>query len=569
MSVEVAPEASATQPPLDGWRAGVQDALASIAPALAEVLLKAQGKSVPAGDEAKMDAAGPLFQAAQAASLAVVNDPYAAMVNNIIPGGSGGVANRNNQMGWALLAQSARIPMIAAIHKVLLDQISEFCTVSDNDYAPGYKVRLRNRRQAGTPASARMCRKFETFISQLGYVSDRRQLLVRRSFRDFTVAVWRDSLTFDQATFETVPTAGLDRDSQRPGLLRWIDASSIRLSEQALSPYGLPDDDFTTPRYLQVINGQAVAEFDPTQLFFGVRNPSTSVYQCGYGISELELMLNVMAAWVNAFSRNARYFEQGFGGRGFLVAKDGESTINPTQMNGLKADIQNFLTGVQGSHRIGILQTPMDFITLGNEVQDRQWGEWSDLQVKLACALYGVEPASINHVFGNQGQASAMGSVRTAEREDTTRKRGLIPKVRTWFDWLDRAVIQQYDADFELVPTGIETDEAGSLELAAKRLAFSTFNEVRRTYDLPDREDGDVIGSSVGLQAAQLVAAADAEPDEGAEPLDLGSLFGGVDSAERSSAEVEDAGQAPQDEGMPLQASWRGATRPVRIRFDL
>lgn len=578
-----------TQP--EGWRAGFQDALSAVGPALAEFLIKAQGKPVPDSNEAKADAAGPMLEVAQQAygtawddlrkasqsptfreaestSTAVVNDPYAAMLNTLIPGGVGGITNRNSQVGWALLARTARTPLIAAIQKVLLDQLSEFCSVSDNDYQPGFKVRLRNRRQAGTPVSARMCRKFETFISQLGYVSDRRQLLTRPSFRDFTVAVWRDSLTYDQATIETIPTVSLDADGPRPGRLRWTDASTIRLSEQALNPYGLPDDDYTTPRYVQVVNGQPVAEFNPQQMYFGVRNATTSIYQCGYGISEIEMMMSVIAAWINAFARNAKYFDQGFGGRGFLVNKS-EEVINPQQMNNLKSDLQAFLTGVQGSHRIGILQTPMDFLTLGNEVQDRQWGDWSDLQVKLACALYGVEPASINHVFGNQGQSSAMGSVRTSEREDTTRKRGLLPKVRTWFDWLNRAVIWQYDADFEIVPTGIETDEAGALELSTKRLAFSTFNEVRATYDLPAREDGDVIGSTVGLQAAQMIAAKEAEPDEPAEALDIGSLFGGEDIAGRSSAEVEDAGQAPRDDGLPLQASRRSVAGPLRLRFDL
>lgn len=546
------------------------DAISALAPTLAGVMLKAQGKPEPTRDADKVDAAGPMFQAAHAASLAVVNDPYAAIMNNINPGGGGMVGAPGNAISWSVLKRASQTPLISSIKKVLLDQISEFCYPSESDYAPGFKVRLRNRRQAGTPASARMCRKLETFISQLGYVNDRRELLVRKSFRDFTVAFMDDSLTFDQATAEVIPTDALNAEAQRPGRLRLTDASTIRLSEHALGTYGLPDDDWWTPRYVQIINGLPVAEFDATQMIFGVRNVSTSIYQCGYGISEVEMLTVIITAWLNAFSRNSKYFEQGFGGRGFLQMKSGaeDTAMSPQQMNNFKADVQAFLTGTQGSHRLGILQTPMEFLGLGNEVQDQQWSAWQDLQVKIGCAVYGVEPASINHVFGNQGQSSAMGTVKTSEREDTTRKRGLIPKVRWYFGLLDRAIIQQYDADFELVPTGIETDEAGSLELATKRLAFSTFNEVRASYDLPARPDGDVIGSTVGLQAAQMLAAQESEPDEPAEVLDLGSLFGGAEDAERSTAEAADAGQAMRDEEMPLQASRRGAGLLSRRMFE-
>lgn len=566
MSTEPTP---ADESPIDAvqkaWRSGMSEAISALAPTLAEVFIKSQGKSAPKGDDAKIDAAGPLFQEAHATSLAVVNDPYAALVNSVIPGGSAGMVGApGNMLSWAVLKQAARTPLVSAIHHVLLDQISEFCRPSESDYTPGFKVRLRNRRQAGTRASARMCRKFETFISQLGYVSDRRELLTRMTFRNFAVAFMRDSLTYDQACFETTPTVALNAEAQRPGRLRLVDASTIRLSEQAMGAYSLPDDDFTTPRYLQIINGQPVAEFDATQLFFGVRNASTSIYQCGYGISEIEMMMVIITAWLNAFARNNKYFDQGFNGRGFLNIKSDEP-VNPQQMNALKADIQAFMTGTQGAHRLGILQMPMEFLQIGNDVQDQQWGAWTDLQAKLACAIYGVEPASLNMVFGNQGQSSAMGTVRSGEREDTTRKRGLIPKVQWFFGALDSTVIQQYDADFELVPTGVETDEAGSLELATKKLAFYSFNEVRALYDLPPREDGDVIGSTVGIQSAQMVAAKEAEPDEPAEVLDVGALFGGAEDADRSTAEVEDAGQAMRDDGVPLQASRRGAVGVTRL----
>jgi hypothetical protein len=542
----------------EAFSAGVREAFNLVGPMLAEHLLKADGKPVPKGDAAKVDAAGSLFSIAEAATLAVANDPYSSMMSGLTQGGIG--ALRPSLLGWNTLARMAATPLMAAIIKVLLDQISEFTRPSDDDYSPGFRVRLRNRRQGGTPASAAMCRELERFVMQTGTVRDRRELLTRVTFTDLTGACMRDSLVYDQSCIETIIGA-----SERPARFKMVDASTIRLSQQALSPYGLPDDDYTTPRYVQVIREEPVAEFAPTELYFGVRNRLTSIYQCGYGVSELEMLITIITAWLNAFNRNDRYFKQGFGGRGFMVNKGADITHNQ-QLTAMKSQMQDMLVGVDGSHRIGLLQGDFEFMTLGNDVQDQQWSEWQNLQVKIACALYGVEPASINHLFGNQGQSSAMGTARQSEREDTTRKRGLIPKVRAWMGWVDTAIIQQIDDDFELVPTGIQTDEAGTLELDAKRLVFSTFNEVRARYDLPSRPDGDVIGSSVGIQAAQMAQAEDAAPDEEAETLDVGSLFGDATPDDRSPAEADDAGQGDHveiDEG-PLQASRRSVASRVR-----
>jgi hypothetical protein len=55
------------------------------------------------------------------------------------------------------------------------------------------------------------------------------------------------------------------------------------------------------------------------------------------------------------------------------------------------------------------------------------------------------------------------------------------------------------------------------------------------------------------------------QPDEPAEVLDVGSLFGGAEDADRSTAEVEDAGQAMRDDDVPLQASRRGAVGVTRL----
>lgn len=542
----------------------MRDAIAALAPVLADALIKSEGRKPPRNPQDKVDAAPAVFHQAINASLAVANDP--AMAQMQLVGGLGDVA-RPFSVGWRTLKWMRRTPLIAAVVKVLKDQVSEFTRPSDSAYQPGFMVRLRDRRQSGSRAAAQMCRNLESLIANCGMIRDPREFTTRQTFTALVSSAFDDSLTYDQMCIEVVNgSRRFGQSASYPELFKAVDASTIRLSADALMPYGLPADDFTTPRYVQVVDGQPVAQFDSTQMIFGVRNPSSDIYGCGYGTSELEYLVRILTAWLNAFARNDTYFKQGFTGRGFLIDRNNEYPMTEQQRTALVSEMRELMVGVQGSHRLGFLQGDLEFLNVGNDTQDQQWGNWSDLQVKLVCAMYGVEPASINHLFGNQGQASSMNSGDQAAREDSTRQRGLVPKVRWLFERLDRHIVCQIDPDFELVPTGIRTDEATDLDEDVKRLAFYTLNEVRARHDLPARPDGDIIGSTIGVQSAQMVEARESQPDEAAEPLDLGALFAGAEADDRPD-EVEDAGQAPREDA-PLQASRRGATMSRRLYWE-
>ncbi|MCA9546029.1 MAG: hypothetical protein KC613_16610, partial [Myxococcales bacterium] len=197
----------------------------------------------------------------------------------------------------------------------------------------------------------------------------------------------------------------------------------------------------------------------------------------------------------------------------------------------------------------------------GNEATDAQWTNFADMCLKLLCALYGVEPASINFLYGNTGQSGAMGSADSQAREASTRTRAVIPKVKSVFGWLDRCLIEQIDADFVIEPTGVHTDESGDYKRASEFMAAgATFNEARAKLGLPPRDDGDFIGSNTGLQAAGMMMGDDMGGDvDQAEPLDAGDLMMAEDD-ERSVGAADDAGQGVQDG--PLRASMR----PVRRR---
>lgn len=534
----------------DAIRAAVETGVRAVADELA--------RSV--SPEARLSKSERVFEAAEREAIAIATNP-----NLWMTGGSQEHVHRPSHMDWHTLKRMSNSPLIAAIHQTRLGQLAEFCRPQDNRYLPGFRVAMRSRRASPTPAALRMMDDIERWIVQCGVVTDTRQLMRRPTFVQFTQAVMRDSLTFDQGCAEIIPTRGsrLARDGARtPGRLQWVDGETIRVSQAAATPQGLPEDDFETPTHVQVIDERVVAEFAPWRLMFGVRNPTTSIDGAGYGVSEQEMLVRILTAWLQVFDRNARYFTQGFNAKGFLNIKGGEGgKVSDSQIQQFRRELMLLASGVTGAHRLPIISSDgIEYIGLGNDVQDAQWGGFSDQQVKIACAIHRMDPTEINHIYGNTGQASSMGSASASERIEESRARGLVPLVSAWFTWLNRWVVYQIDPDFELLPTGTQTrDEKDELDLDAKRVStIMTVNEARARWDLPPDPHGDVILSPVYIQA---MAQAPADGDDGgeAEPLDVGDLFGQEDEASADAG--ADAGQETGDvveTPQPLQASMAG-----------
>lgn len=539
-------------------------AVAAVSGALADAVL---GPRQPGETDAerleKAQARAPqLFSDAKGAILGAVNNPspwgatQASWMSNQRPSG----------VDWTTLQRMSMTTVVAPILQVQLAEIGKFFTPSDNPYEPGFRVRLRDKKAVESRAAREMADKLTRYMMQLGVQRDPRESLVRPSFQAFGVKLARDSLTYDWAAIETIRprAARYSKHAVPPVNFRALDARTIRLTEQAMDPQGIRFDDFKTPIYVQVSPDTLgpLAQFTPEQMFVGVRNPVTWMDQYGYGLSELEMSIGALTGWLNAFARNSKYFEQGFSARGILVA-EGEAggKLNPQAVAAFKSDLQALATGVNGSHRVPFVEAAkLNFLTLGNEATDAQWTNFADMCLKLLCALYGVEPASINFLYGNTGQSGAMGSADSQAREASTRTRAVIPKVKSIFGWLDRCIIEQIDADFVVEPTGVHTDESGDYKRASEFMqAGATFNEARAKLGLPPRDDGDFIGSNTGLQAAGMMMGDDMGGDvDQAEPLDAGDLMMAEDD-ERSVGAADDAGQG-ESEG-PLRASMRAVRR--------
>lgn len=506
---------------MNDWQAPLAEGIAGFLGDLAKA-----GKSSlePADDAPARGGDQRVFGPAARAPDSLLFDPYSWY------SGSQEFHTRPLSLDWNTMRRMSAAPPISAIIKRRCEDAVDFTQPEENPYLPGFKVRMRSRKQAPSRAALRMIEELERFVLQGGVVEDMRQIQVRDDFPGFMKKVVRDSLTYDQLCFEVVPSK-LARfgGGFRPARFVAAPAHTMRIANVSQDGHALPDDDFDTPRYVQVYDEVVINEYRPSEMCFGVRNPRTDLEFCGYGYSELEMLTTIVTAWLNAFEYNRRFFSQGAGIPGILNLKG--QAVNEKIMRAFKRELQMLATGSANAHRMPVTSAEgMEFINLHSTNREMEFSAWMDLLTKLACALYSMDPAEIGFNFGNSGQSSSMDTADQVGKIAESRERGLKPLIRFVFSQLNRFVIWQIDPDFEIVAQGLRSNsEAADLDLDKKRAeTYMTVDEIRARQDHPPVPDGKgaVILNPTWLQFSQAAAAEQGQDGPETPPMDAGGLFG-------------------------------------------
>jgi hypothetical protein len=210
---------------------------------------------------------------------------------------------------------SNQLAVVAAIINTRIAQIAAFSQPYRTTKSLGFIVRHKDPEHPTTASEKRFIKQLEEFVSSCGEPGRQNPYTrVRRpNFEQFIKMIVRDSLTYDQTSFEIVP-----RKNRIPFEFRAVDGATIRLASPEQSSgversyfqrnpvyenaqmqprfsglyvgqrYGQiasPDDMI---QYVQIVNGQIENVYTDSELAFGVRNPRTDIYIQGYGFGEME-----------------------------------------------------------------------------------------------------------------------------------------------------------------------------------------------------------------------------------------------------------------------------------------
>jgi len=457
-----------------------------------------------------------------------------------------------------------KTPVIQAIIQTRVNQIAAFSSPQHDRYQLGYRIKLRDNAQEPTKQDKIWMERAETLLMRTGVTNNPRG---RDSFDTFLRKIAWDTLVYDQMCFEVVPS----RDGV-PAEWYAVDAATMRLADSA-STYTNEDDDKAV-RYVQIYDGMIISEYTQEELCFAVRNPRTDIRLYGYGVSELEMLINAITSLLWAWEYNQKFFSQGSAAKGVLNFK---GAVPEKQLKAFRRHWYQMLAGIENAWRTPITNADeLQWINMQSTNRDMEYNAWMDFLIKVACSMYSMDPVEVNFKYGNTGQRSGMQEASNKEKITESKERGLRPLLRFISQQINRNIIWPMNENFEFAFVGLDAktqDDVATLN--QKRVkTHMMVDELRAEDDLPPMPDGkgEVILDPTWLQfAQQKEAAAQGMPGAGApgsqfgsgqapgeekKPGEEGKTFGDVDF-EQLLRENEEGGQQEQQKPEEANKSMR------------
>jgi hypothetical protein len=331
---------------------------------------------------------------------------------------------------------------------------------------------------------------------------------------DGALRAWvRDSLTYDLYATEIVPD-----NAGRPHHWFPIDGGSVKQASKDLRKYkdmaqNFYNIDILYPerteeaqerqkvidldpallekdayKWVQVVRGKVERAYTADELKVGIRNINTDIYNNGYGISELELLVAMVSGHLNAEFYNQAYFTQGFSAKGILHIK---AAINRRKLETVRQQWQHMLKGSRNSFQTPIFAGVEDvnWIPLTQNHNDIGFEGWMRYLITMIGCIFQIDPAEMGIHLKAEGQGGNLNSSRndTKQKTDNSKDRGLYPLLKHLETHINDNVIKAFDARFILKFTGIDGETPQlALERQEKEVKFKkTVNEIRSEDGLP------------------------------------------------------------------------------------
>lgn len=405
-------------------------------------------------------------------------------------------------LDYDVLLQMSRVPVISAIIQTRINQIAEFCTPQDSPFDAGFVI---GPREKDAEVDDELKARIASLTAWLETCGEGYKHGGAYDFESFVRMILRDSLTFDQCTFELMR----NRKGELVGFVP-VDASTIRRASVGEEERAEGRRDWSESAFVQVINQKQTAEWGADNLAFGIRRPRTWIYARGYGYPELEELIRTVTYLVNAETYNASNFVNGIHVNSILAVK---SKMSPQLFRAFRRDFYAMLSGAHQAKRTPILQLDpesneeVSSVNMSSSAEEMGYSTWMGYLTKIACAIYQIDPAELGFVFGSEGVTSSLGQGGPEQRILASRDRGLRPLLRQVQGWINRWIIHEIDPDLSLRFVGLDSEDADSKLKAdiQKVTNYMTINEVRAQNGLePLEKGGDMILSQTYIAGASL-----------------------------------------------------------------
>lgn len=382
--------------------------------------------------------------------------------------------NNNNyrtpikKVSYETLKKMARTPVIRTVIGTRVDQIAGFAEPTNNDQEKGWTIRrkrlLFDEDKDITNEEKKKISEIVKFICEGGTADNKWSF---DSFEEYLRQLAYDSLTFDQMCMENVYSRGRKLVQYYP-----VDGSTIRLVDdsdtQRLSEYTQQVNGYW-PKYVQVWQDQIYAFYYPWEMTFGIRNKVTDINTNGYGISELEDLINIVTWLLFGMQYNGNFFSQGSNPKGFFSI---EGNVAPNALNDFKQMWRNTISGIQNSHKVPVIESgsaKVNWVDMQASNKDMEFDNWLDFLIVISCCVFKIDPTECgfnlqkaSQIFGQDGQKA---------RLKHSQSKGLVPILKLIQRMFTRYIVEPLDENYEFVFTGLEIDDQEvALDMDVKKI---------------------------------------------------------------------------------------------------
>lgn len=405
------------------------------------------------------------------------------------------------KVSYETLKKMARTPIVRTVIGTRVDQVAGFAEPTNNEQEKGWTIRRKKLLFDGndeiSSEEKRTIQKITKFICEGGTVDNKWSF---ESFEEYLRQLTYDSLTIDQICMENVYSRGGQLVQYYP-----VDGSTIRLvddsDEERLAQYTEKVNGYW-PKYVQVWQDQVYAFYYPWEMTFGIRNRVTDINTNGYGISELEDLINIVTWLLFGMQYNGNFFSQGSNPKGFFSI---EGNVSPNALNDFKQMWRNTIVGVQNSHKVPVIESggaKVNWIDMQTSNKDMEFDNWLDFLIVVTCCVFRIDPTECgfnlqkaSQIFGQDGQKARLKHSQT---------KGLTPILKLIQRMFTRYIVEPLNEDYEFVFTGVEVeDQEVALDMDVKKIqnGFMSLEDGFKKYSGREFDpDKDTILNSTWIQ---------------------------------------------------------------------
>lgn len=435
---------------------------------------------------------------------------------NDISGNGRGFKDSKGVLSFSVLRRMGDIHIVKSIVSTRVEQIMNFMDFSEDEQKEGFTIRKKKSLfstgdEKLTNEDKKKISKIVDFLEKGGWTDKWDNV---DSLQEFVSKIMSDSLTLDQLAFEMVRNRMWELQKFRAvdaSLIRFLDSVDSRQRE-GFEQYRFKGH---LPRYCMVweemiLHNPITKEpilYYPWELGFGIRNKTSDVRRNGYGVSELETLVNIITWILWGFSYNANFFSQGSQPKGFINIKN--PNISNSTLQEFRQAWTQTMAGVYNSHRTpvinGIDLEWVDLQKLSN--RDMEFNEWIKFLIIMTCSVYRIDPSELGFNFKESQQIFGQDGQR--ERLKHSREKGLKPLLIFLQGVITKYIVSELDENYEFAFTGIEVeDEEAQVKLDSEKLSSGmvSMQDIFKKYNGRDFDpEKDIILNQVyqGMKQAE------------------------------------------------------------------